>query len=220
MGGSAKACEHTRISKGRSAIKDLRGMFKHSTFFPFTGILFPVHFGCVKLFNLTTAGAACLFAGLAIWGTFTIQQRRQGEQTGNRLLSAFAPQEDRTEQQAAIEGQALVQLFQADQYARAAFLRAALRGSLDAQRLKGREQGFAVSLSRIESSEAQALVHQAILPAINGSREPGVLREGFALMARWSITGAMKTSENEKVASILVVAMLHSRDTDQIDALA
>src|SRR5580704_13056069 len=191
MGGSAKACEHTRIISGSSVTENFRRMFKHSTFCPFIGVRFPVvHFGCVKLFNLTTAGVACLLAGLAIWGTFTIQQRRHGEQTGNRLLSVFSPQEDRPEQQGATEGQALAQLFQADRYTRAAFLRAALRGSLDAQRLKGREEGFAVSLSRIESSEARALFQQAILPAINGSRDPGVLRESFAFMERWSIPGA------------------------------
>src|SRR5580658_10327050 len=112
--------------------------------------------------NLFSAGTAGIVAGLAVWGTFTLKQQREDAEDGRRLLSIFSSQDDRQEAQLSAEGRALVQLFRSSGYARAAFLDAGLTDASAVRRLKGREQGLAVSLSRVESSEAQFLFRRSI----------------------------------------------------------
>lgn len=130
-----------------------------------------------------------MLAGFVVWGVFSIAAQRAGTEEANRLLSAFAMQMDPGERQAALEGQAEIQLFQADRYARVAFLRASLEDTASLQRMIGREQGLSVALSRIDSAEAQALFRKSVLPAIERSTDPQILRECFGFMRQWSIAG-------------------------------
>jgi hypothetical protein len=62
---------------------------------------------------LASAGVWCLIASLTVGGIFTFTERRDQDAAGNRMLAVFAPQADTTAQQAALEGQAQTQIFQA-----------------------------------------------------------------------------------------------------------
>jgi hypothetical protein len=94
-----------------------------------------------------------------------------------------------------------------------------LQDGSNAQRLKGREQGFSISLSQVRSAETNALFRRSILPAIYGSPDPSVLRECFILMHKWSISATMKQPEKEDLASRLVGEMLQTADAERLDAL-
>jgi hypothetical protein len=174
---------------------------------------------------LGRAGIACLILSLALWGGLKIEQQRQGREAASRLLAVFTPGDEITATQAAAEAKAQQELVESSPYVRRDFLQTALQDATDAHRLKSREQGFLVSLSQVKSSEARSLYQSAILPAVSRSTEPEVLREGFALMAAWSIADTLDAGEKEKLASNLVAAILRSQnlrsnDADLIDALA
>jgi hypothetical protein len=156
---------------------------------------------------------------VALWTGFSIDQRSAGHELAARSLAAFSPEGDADEKQAAAEAQVQLQLFEADGYARRAFLQAALQDPTDARRLNRREQAFSISLSQVKSAEARALFQDVILPAIHNSADPMALREAFQLMDRWSIAGTLSASESDSLASQLVEKMLTTEDTDAIDAL-
>ncbi len=148
-----------------------------------------------------------------------MDQRSAGHELAARSLAAFSPEGDADEKQAAAEAQTQAQLFQADGYARRAFLQAALQDPTDAKRLQRREQAFSISLSQVKNSEARALSQEVILPAIHNSTDPVALREAFQLMDRWSVAGTLSASESDSLAGQLVEKMLSTEDTDAIDAL-
>jgi hypothetical protein len=165
-------------------------------------------------------GLACMLASLAVWGAFTLSERSAAHDTAMRSLAAFTTDQDIAEKQAAAEGQTQVQLLQTNTDTRRALLQTALQDPTDAQRLKGREQAFSVSLSQVKSSETRSLFQEAILPAIQNSADPLVLGEAFELMRRWSVAGTMKPSESDSLAGVLVEKMLATEDTDTVNALA
>ncbi len=166
------------------------------------------------------AGAACLLAALAVGAEFTFTERRAAQESAARLLAVFSTDSEATEKQAAEEAQAQLQLFQASEPARRAFLQTAFQDPVDAQRLKRREQGFSVSLSRVKSPDAQALFNDVILPAIHNSNDAQVLRESFELVRRWSIAGTLGASGSDSLAGELVEKMLKTEDTGAIEPLA
>jgi hypothetical protein len=179
----------------------------------------------VRLLSETSAGVASLILGLALWGGFKIERERQGREAASRLLAVFTPGDEITATQAVAEAEAQRELVASSPYVRRDFLQTALQDATDAHRLNSREQGFLVSLSQVKSSEARSLYRSAILPAVSRSTEPEVLREGFTLMAAWSIADTLDAREKEKLALNLVAAILRSQNlradaTDQIDALA
>ncbi len=156
-------------------------------------------------------GAACLFvAGLALISFSIRDQRERDFAVASRLFAVFDAKAELSDS----EAHALQELADATTGIRAAFLRVALTDAKKSARLSAHQHALSVALSKVDRRETRALYDDEVLSHIETSGDAVVLRECFALVARWGILDVLGLAERDRLAGTLVERVGGTQDTE------
>ncbi len=155
-------------------------------------------------------------AGALLFAYAVHQEKQKAHAEAERLLGDLGSEDEEGSHDLA----ALKALARAPLSVREAFLEEGLASEESAAKLRVHEQGLSVALSQIRFSDATALFHSTLLPALKGKPQENAAEEAMAFTRRWSLIPQLGADAAMSLASQLTVRIPGERQGATRDQLA